>query len=315
MGITNLAKLIKEFAPKAVINKKITEYKTLCIDTSNYIYKYEYHSYDGTFLDGAIRQMIFLLQRNILPIYVFDGKPPKEKHYALEKRNICREKQKNTVECLKIELDKITNELDKTNFEKKIKKLEQSSIKITKQHFKDLKELIIIMGATYLEATGEADHLCAELVRKGICDACITEDMDILVSGATILRDFRTSTELVTEYKCATVCKELGLTYEQFVDLGILCGYDSRPTIKGIGWKTAYKLIKEKGSIEAILETKTASKEFTYELFRKQLTMGDEKFEKLTKWLQPKNRDKLAITEFIKNKGITLSVKQQMWLF
>jgi flap endonuclease-1 len=39
----------------------------------------------------------------------------------------------------------------------------------------------------------------------------------------------------------------------QFIDVCILCGCDYCDTIKGIGPKTALKLVKEHGTIEAVL--------------------------------------------------------------
>jgi flap endonuclease-1 len=47
---------------------------------------------------------------------------------------------------------------------------------------------------------------------------------------------------------------ETGLTYEQLVDVGILIGTDFNPDgIKGLGPKTALKLIKQYGTIENAL--------------------------------------------------------------
>lgn len=47
---------------------------------------------------------------------------------------------------------------------------------------------------------------------------------------------------------------ETGLTYEQLVDVGILIGTDFNPDgIKGLGPKTALKLIKEYGTLENAL--------------------------------------------------------------
>eukprot|EP00585_Thalassiosira_rotula_P002253 CAMPEP_0196150638 /NCGR_PEP_ID=MMETSP0910-20130528/32115_1 /TAXON_ID=49265 /ORGANISM="Thalassiosira rotula, Strain GSO102" /LENGTH=242 /DNA_ID=CAMNT_0041413807 /DNA_START=3 /DNA_END=731 /DNA_ORIENTATION=+ len=46
----------------------------------------------------------------------------------------------------------------------------------------------------------------------------------------------------------------LGLNHDQFVDLCILLGCDYCDTIRGIGPKTALKLIKEHGNIETILK-------------------------------------------------------------
>ncbi len=47
---------------------------------------------------------------------------------------------------------------------------------------------------------------------------------------------------------------ELGLTREQLIDVGILIGTDYNPDgIRGIGPKTAIKLIKKHGNLEAVL--------------------------------------------------------------
>lgn len=59
----------------------------------------------------------------------------------------------------------------------------------------------------------------------------------------------------VVEIHYERVIKGLNLTPEQFVDLCILCGCDYCPAIRGIGKKTALKLIREHGSLEKILET------------------------------------------------------------
>jgi flap endonuclease-1 len=50
------------------------------------------------------------------------------------------------------------------------------------------------------------------------------------------------------------VLKECGITHEQLIDIGILIGTDFNPEgVKGIGPKTALKLIKEYGSLEKAL--------------------------------------------------------------
>jgi flap endonuclease-1 len=49
--------------------------------------------------------------------------------------------------------------------------------------------------------------------------------------------------------------ESLGLTREQLIDLGILIGTDFNPDgFKGIGPKTALRLLRENGSIEGIAE-------------------------------------------------------------
>jgi flap endonuclease-1 len=50
------------------------------------------------------------------------------------------------------------------------------------------------------------------------------------------------------------VLKDCGITYEQLIDVGILIGTDFNPDgIKGLGPKTALKLIKQHGTLENAL--------------------------------------------------------------
>jgi len=53
---------------------------------------------------------------------------------------------------------------------------------------------------------------------------------------------------------------ECGISYEQLIDVGILIGTDFNPDgIKGLGPKTALKLIKERGKLEnAVQDLKNA---------------------------------------------------------
>ena len=55
-------------------------------------------------------------------------------------------------------------------------------------------------------------------------------------------------------YEYQKFLAELGLTREQLIDVGILTGTDYNPDgVKGIGPKTAIKLIKKHGSLEVAL--------------------------------------------------------------
>ena len=50
------------------------------------------------------------------------------------------------------------------------------------------------------------------------------------------------------------VLQEISITREQLVDVGILIGTDFNNGVKGIGVKTALKLIRENGGLEKLLE-------------------------------------------------------------
>ncbi len=58
----------------------------------------------------------------------------------------------------------------------------------------------------------------------------------------------------VTVISLRTTLKSTGLTMRQFTDLCVLLGCDYCDNIKGIGPKTAYKMIKQLGSLENVIK-------------------------------------------------------------
>lgn len=82
--------------------------------------------------------------------------------------------------------------------------------------------------------------------------------MDTLTFASPILLKHLTFSEAkkmpVHEVNLAKALEGLGLDMNQFIDLCILLGCDYMEPVKGIGPKTAFKLIKEYGSIEKVKE-------------------------------------------------------------
>jgi flap endonuclease-1 len=105
------------------------------------------------------------------------------------------------------------------------------------------------------------------MTKRGDSDYCASQDYDSLLFGAPkLLRNVTISgrrklpsknlyVDIVPEVvELAKTLNETGLTYEQLVDVGILIGTDFNPDgIKGLGPKTALKLIKEYGTLEGAL--------------------------------------------------------------
>jgi len=59
------------------------------------------------------------------------------------------------------------------------------------------------------------------------------------------------------------VLGELNVTHEQLIDIGILVGTDFNPDgVKGIGPKTALKLIQQHGTLEKVLPIPVPRKRF-----------------------------------------------------
>lgn len=82
--------------------------------------------------------------------------------------------------------------------------------------------------------------------------------MDTLTFASPILLKHLTFSEQkkmpVHQVDLSKALEGLGLSMDQFIDLCILLGCDYMEPVKGIGPKTAFKLIKEYGSIEKVKE-------------------------------------------------------------
>lgn len=66
------------------------------------------------------------------------------------------------------------------------------------------------------------------------------------------------------EIDLSVLLSELGLSMEQFIDLCIMCGCDYASNIRGIGAVRALSLIKQHGSIEAVLQVSAACSSVLY---------------------------------------------------
>ena len=201
-------------------------------------------------IQGMFNRTIRMLAGGIKPVYIFDGKPPQMKGGELAKRLAKRAKAESDLAAAKAAED-----VDEMN------KFSSRLVKVTRQHNEDCKELLRLMGVPVFEAPCEAEAQCAELARKGKVYATATEDMDALtfrtpklVRKLTFSQMKGKEKQLIMEIDYATMLSGLGITYEQFVDVCILCGCDYCSTIKGIGPKTALKLIKEFKSIENVIK-------------------------------------------------------------
>ena len=162
---------------------------------------------------GLFNKTIYLLKINIMPIYVFDGKPPLLKQKVIQTR---RDIKKRAYSKLEEEL----SEEDKIKYFKR-------TVSISKKQIDECKELLNLMGIPYIEAPEEADSQCAQLVKSGLACGVLTEDMDILTFGATtIYRNLASYKKDQIQINLQEILSTLKLSYEQFVELCILFGCD-----------------------------------------------------------------------------------------
>lgn len=102
----------------------------------------------------------------------------------------------------------------------------------------------------------EAEQLAADMQRRGAFDYVVSEDMDALTFGARRLLCKQT----YEGFSCVNLdclLATTGLAMPQFVDLCILCGTDfTEKTVPKVGHVGAYDLVKQHGTIEAVLEAR-----------------------------------------------------------
>ena len=198
-------------------------------------------------IQGLFNRTIRFITEGIRPVYVFDGKPPQFKSGELLKR---REKRIKAEEALKA----ATEEGNVDEQSKQSKRLVRAG---TKEN-EDCIKLLTLMGVPIIRAPCEAEAQAAALARSGKVYAAATEDMDALTFRSPVLVRKMTfanaSKSDIQTINYDAAIEGLGINHDQFVDLCILMGCDYCDTIRGIGPKTALKLIREHKNIETILK-------------------------------------------------------------
>jgi len=205
-------------------------------------------------IQGMFNRTVRYMQEGIKPVFVFDGKPPQLKSGELLKR---REKREKAQAALKVAAE----EGDVEELDKQSKRL----VRAGTQENADCQKLLELMGVPVVLAPCEAEAQAAALAKAGTVYATATEDMDALTFATPVLVRKMTfagaSKSVVQSISYSKAVEGLELTHAQFVDLCILLGCDYCDSIKGVGPKTALKLIKEHGDIETIL-TKLEGKKY-----------------------------------------------------
>ena len=227
MGIPYLNRFILDKCPQNTVHKiHLSELagKTLVVDTSIYLYKYVGA---GALLEQMYLMISIMLHYNITPIFVFDGKPPQEKHDLLVQRRI--QKCEASHKCLEIQqvLSITTSHEEKQSLQLELEHLKKQCITITMQHIQMTKELFDAYGVQYICADGEADQICAYLVVSGQAWGCVSDDMDMFVLGCPrVFRHFSLLNHNVVYYDLNIILSHLGMSFDDFKTAMILSGTD-----------------------------------------------------------------------------------------
>jgi flap endonuclease-1 len=278
MGIKQLFKFLSENAPRSIKVQTMENYtgRVLAVDASMCLYQFvvairlgaenqhaslmndagEVTSHIGGFLNRTLR----MLEAGIKPVYVFDGKPPEFKSAELADRKEKRDKAEASLK-----------EAVEAGDQEAILKQTKRTVKVTQKMNQDTRRLLSMMGCPIIEAPCEAEATCAVLVKGGKAYGAVTEDMDCLTFGTSVMIKNLFSTQQtagstpsapglkpgqkpVYEINLAVALEQLNITMDQFIDFCILCGCDYADTLRGVGPNTGFKLIVEHGTIEEAIK-------------------------------------------------------------
>ncbi|MCD6421527.1 MAG: flap endonuclease-1 [Thaumarchaeota archaeon] len=263
---------IREIIPETAIQKISLEAlggKAIALDAFNILYQFItiIRGPDGrplmdrrgritSHLSGLFFRTINLLKLGIKPIFVYDGRPPELKRATVEER------EERRAEAAKL----YEQALSEGRIEEAQKYAKQAA-SLNEFIIESSKRLLTLMGLPVIQAPSEGEAQAAYLAARGDAYASGSQDFDSLLFGSPrLVRNIsivgrrklpgrkeyvEVEPELIHLDK---LLKELGITREQLIDLAILVGTDYCEGVKGVGPKTALKLIKTHGSAEKALK-------------------------------------------------------------
>ena len=261
---------LRDLVPKKIVRLEDLSGKSIAIDAYNALYQFLaiIRQPDGTplkdtmgritsHLSGLLYRTSNLVELGIKPIYVFDGTPPTLKEVEIKRRMKAKEEA----------LIKYEQAIKEGKIEEACM-YAQATSRLKDYMAEDSKKLLNLMGIPWVQAPSEGEAQAAHLVKRGDADYCASQDYDSLLFGAPrLVRNVTISgrrklpsknvyIEVVPEVvELENVLQERNITYEQLIDVGILIGTDFNPDgVKGLGPKTALKLIKEHGKIENAMQ-------------------------------------------------------------
>lgn len=221
MGVRLLHSFINEKCLNSMhkIHLKQLHNKKIAVDISIYMYKFKR---SNTLIENIFNMCTLFRNYNIHPIFVFDGKPPKEKEEEIQKRNMKKQKYKENEE----------------EYNKRV---------ITQEDIDHVKQLLSVYGLSFVTAKGEADNLCAYLCKTKKVFACLSEDTDMFVFGCCyVLRYFSILHHNVILYNLKSILRELRLTAKEFKWLCVISGTDYQINNQNIINNMYEKLIEYK---------------------------------------------------------------------
>jgi XPG I-region/XPG N-terminal domain len=226
MGIKNLNRFLMDNCSKKAISKKHLKHfanRVVVIDTSIYLYKF---AGDNTLMESMYLFISILKSYHITPIFIFDGKPPPEKRDLLRQRKLEKKEAEQKYNNLQQKLESASIE-EKNELIQEMENLKRQMVRIREEDVQKVKKLMDAYGVTHFDAKGEADKLCAYLLKIGKAWACMSDDMDMFLYRCPyVIRNLSLMNHTVTLYDTKLILEELEMTETKFCEIMVLSGTD-----------------------------------------------------------------------------------------
>jgi flap endonuclease-1 len=233
----------------------------VAVDAHNWLYRYltttvkftadaAYTTSEGeevANLVGTVTGLAKLFEHDLTPVFVFDGGVTDLKSEEVERRREQRERAEARREAAVERGDGV-----------EAARLDARTQRLTDVIHETTRGLFDRLDVPYVEAPAEGEAQAAHMARRGDADYVGSEDYDTLLFGAPeTLRQLTSSGDPELMSLAATLA-EHDLTWEQLVDVGILCGTDFNDGVDGVGPKTAVRAVREHGDLWGVLEARGA---------------------------------------------------------
>lgn len=218
MGLKHLNSYMKGKCSSYSIRKihfKELKGKTIIIDTSIYVYKFLADNYE--LFENMFHMISLLLQYEITPIFIFDGKPPIEKQELIMKRyDQKKEARDKYFQSIKEQKPKVV-----------IQKYKSKAIFVKDSHIKQVQQMMDAFQVQYYEARSESDPVCSYLVKQNQRWACMSDDMDMFLYNCRyVLRQLDLKHHTVMLYETPKIMEELTISPSLFTRVLLLTGSD-----------------------------------------------------------------------------------------
>ncbi|MFB6189608.1 MAG: flap endonuclease-1 [Halapricum sp.] len=229
----------------------------VAVDAHNWLYRYltttvkwtsddVYTTSEGeevANLVGVVQGLPKFFEHDLTPVFVFDGAVTELKDAEVQERREKREAAEERLEDARERGD----ELAAARLESRTQRLTDTIVETTR-------ELLRLLDVPIVDAPAEGEAQAAVMARRGDVDYAGTEDYDALLFGSPLtLRQLTSKGNPELMDLDATLDKH-DITWEQLVDVAILCGTDFNEGVSGYGPKTSVKAIKEHGDLWGVVE-------------------------------------------------------------